>query len=277
MKRTLSRLVEKGWRRWVGQRVTTSLIDKLTRLGGINPLTYAYRRMGILKYEDFEISGEAYVMREVLPACLSRPNPVFFDVGANRGDYTKRLGAQFPTAEIYSFEPNPDAFRDLCMLLRSPRFYPFEVAMADVAESRLLYSNATEPGSSHSSLHREVITEIHHELAVAEERVQLDTIDSFCVRHGIESIDFLKIDTEGYELKVLAGAERMLRSKRIRMIQFEFNTMNVTARVFLKDFYSILSDYHIHRIDTSRLISLRDYDPINEIFLFQNFLAVLRD
>ena len=50
--------------------------------------------------------------------------------------------------------------------------------------------------------------------------------------------------------------------------------MNVAARVFLRDFYDLLSDYRFFRLDTRRLIPLGPYQPRNEIFQFQNLLAV---
>jgi hypothetical protein len=87
----------------------------------------------------------------------------------------------------------------------------------------------------------------------------------------------LKIDTEGSELEVLKGAEKMLCNKKIDIIQFEFNSLNVISRVFLKDFYDILKDFSLYRINTNCLIPLPKYDTENEIFKYQNFLAVRRD
>ena len=54
-----------------------------------------------------------------------------------------------------------------------------------------------------------------------EERVQIETIDEFCVSHGIDYIDFLKTDTEGYDLEVLRGADNYLASGKIRSILSE--------------------------------------------------------
>jgi hypothetical protein len=66
----------------------------------------------------------------------------------------------------------------------------------------------------------------------------------------------------------------MISLDRIDFIQFEFNEMNIISRVFLKDFYQILSNYNLYRLDSNRLIPLFNYDSTNEIFKFQNFLAI---
>jgi len=57
----------------------------------------------------------------------------------------------------------------------------------------------------------------HKDVELAEMR----TLVSFCQEQGIGEIDFLKIDTEGYDLEVLKGAEQMLDSHQISFIQVE--------------------------------------------------------
>jgi FkbM family methyltransferase len=45
--------------------------------------------------------------------------------------------------------------------------------------------------------------------------VNIDTVDNFCLQRNIESINLLKIDTEGFEINVLKGSEKLL--KRVRL------------------------------------------------------------
>lgn len=53
------------------------------------------------------------------------------------------------------------------------------------------------------------------------ETVTVGTVDSFCAARSIEHIDLLKIDTEGHDLMVLAGASQMLEHKAVGMILVE--------------------------------------------------------
>jgi hypothetical protein len=66
----------------------------------------------------------------------------------------------------------------------------------------------------------------------------------------------------------------MINGGNIKIIQFEFNEMNIVSRVFLKDFYQILKAYKIYRLCETELIPLFHYDSINEIFKFQNIIAI---
>jgi hypothetical protein len=87
----------------------------------------------------------------------------------------------------------------------------------------------------------------------------------------------MKIDTEGHEYAVLQGSQELLQRGAFRLIQFEFNQMNVMSRVFLKDFYDLLGEgYVFFRLSEHELIPLEGYNTRNEIFIFQNIIAVWR-
>jgi FkbM family methyltransferase len=53
-------------------------------------------------------------------------------------------------------------------------------------------------------------------------RVPCTTLDAYSAANGIERVSLLKIDTEGYEHAVLVGAHRLLASRAIDMVYFEF-------------------------------------------------------
>jgi hypothetical protein len=52
--------------------------------------------------------------------------------------------------------------------------------------------------------------------------VRCATVDSEIQRLGLERLDFIKIDVEGFELQALAGAENTIRQMRPK-IMFEVN------------------------------------------------------
>jgi hypothetical protein len=63
---------------------------------------------------------------------------------------------------------------------------------------------------------------IAHENAT-ETSVSVQTLDLEMARLGIGQVDLLKIDVEGYEVRVLAGARRLLSERRIKAVLCEFN------------------------------------------------------
>jgi hypothetical protein len=85
----------------------------------------------------------------------------------------------------------------------------------------------------------------------------------------------MKIDTEGSEYEILKGARTMLSKNSIKIIQFEFNEMNVYSRVFFKDFVDLLKNYKLYRLMSHGLFPIKSYSPkLHEIFAFQNIVAI---
>jgi len=119
-----------------------------------------------------------------------------------------------------------------------------------------------------------VLKDLHRAKTIKETNIPLITLDAYCCAASIPGIDFLKIDTEGNDLKVLKGSQAMIRKNAIRVIQFEFNQTNVFSHVFLKDFYDILRGYSFYRLLPHALLPLGSYSFRNEIFAFQNILAL---
>lgn len=61
---------------------------------------------------------------------------------------------------------------------------------------------------------------------------------SYIDENNIKNIDFLKMDTEGYELQILEGFEDFL--KHIKIIQFEYGGTNIDNNVKLIDMINFL-------------------------------------
>ncbi len=108
-------------------------------------------------------------------------------------------------------------------------------------------------------------------------QVPLETIDHFCEQRGIEKIDYLKIDTEGAELRVLQGAERMLREHKITALQFEYGEAYYDANTTLKQTVQLLSHagFVVFRISPYGLELISPWKDSVEDYNYSNFFAIL--
>jgi FkbM family methyltransferase len=249
-------------------------IRRLASQVNLDLLDIAYWNMGIDKPADFDLSGERYLIRTVLKNLISSPEPTCFDVGANVGEYSMELRREFPGASIYAFEPNSNAYDIAFKNLAPLNINCKNLGLAARKTMARIYSYANNRSSGHASIHKEAFVELYKTDDLIELEFETTTVDEFCAANEISVIDFIKIDTEGQEMEVLKGASKMISEKRISIIQFEFNTLHVYSRVFLRDFYELLHGYEIYRLDTDKLIPLFEYNPFNEIFRFQNIVAI---
>jgi FkbM family methyltransferase len=240
-----------------------------------NKLLYSLslRGMGVMNFESNKISGESNFINEGL---LNVHNGVFFDVGANIGDYSKSLRNAYPQAVIHSFEPHPLTFLRLKENMLNLNINILNVGVGAISNSLKLYDYADEDGSSHASLHKAVIEDIHKAKTTSHE-VNIIALDTFVIDNAISRVDLLKIDTEGHELEVLKGFSNFIKNGNVDLIHFEFNEMNVASRVFFKDIWDFLPNYDFFRMVQDGLIPIKNYSPIFcEIFAYQNIVAKLK-
>ena len=248
------------------------LLIHIARISGIDLMRLAYTEMGVLKFENEDISGEKHFIDIVLREKISTDAPVIFDVGAHVGKYSAQLIRSFPKADVYAFEPNPATFAQLSERFANGEIHCINLGVSSEAGRMEMYVYPDNPTTSHATAYREVITDLN---AAQAQRVDVSvtTLDDFCRDQAITRVDFLKIDTEGHELEVLRGATGLLARGGLPVVQFEFNEPNVVSRVFMRDFYTLLDGYTFFRLDTARLVPLGAYDSSVEIFKFQNIVA----
>jgi len=145
--------------------------------------------------------------------------PMIFDVGANSGQTIRTLRQRFPVGEIHAFEPAETAFAELqanCGHL--PEVHLNRLAFGGEAGEYEFYEMASSPMSSFLPLGRDGWGRVERTI-----RMPVTTVDDYCSRHGIDSIDILKSDTQGYDLEVLRGAGRMLEARRVHLVYIEVN------------------------------------------------------
>lgn len=231
------------------------------------------RGMGILNFEPARLSGEESFISNYLSDISSG---VIFDVGANVGDYSRKLRITNSKIDIYSFEPHPITFDKLRDNTKKLNINIFNLGIGSTEGTLKLYDYAENDGSSHASLYKKVIEGIHRGKSV-EHEVKIITLEDFSTEHKIDRVHLLKIDTEGHEMEVLKGFESFIRNNKVDLIQFEFNEMNIESRVLFKDFWDFLPNYDFYRMLPDGLISIKNYCPIFcEIFGYQNIVAILK-
>jgi FkbM family methyltransferase len=133
------------------------------------------------------------------------------DVGANTGQFSSAMAALLPDASIYSFEPLPNCFAQLSRRLKKrDNFRGFMLALGDQAGEATLWRSSFSESSSLLTM-----TDLHKEsfpwsAEHTPQTVRVDTLDAFLPELKLEARVFLKLDVQGFEGRVLRGAERVL-------------------------------------------------------------------
>lgn len=153
---------------------------------------------------------------------LKRRKPdmdVLVDVGANVGQTAAALTATWPTARVFCIEPFAATFDALQRATADqPRVSCFRCAFGSRPAQQEVF---TRPGSVNNSLLGPGPRRDGRSDGDQPELVTVTTFDAFREEHGLEHVDFLKIDTEGYDLEVVKGASSSLDQQRVSFVQVE--------------------------------------------------------
>ena len=85
--------------------------------------------------------------------------------------------------------------------------------------------------------------------------VKTDTIDNFCEENSVNSIDILKIDTEGSEIEVLEGSKKMLNKTNIILIEVLDERKNFDEK-YQRVIEILEKNYNFHKVLEKSIWSL---------------------
>ena len=203
---------------------------------------------------------------------LLREGMTVMDVGANLGLYSLLISrAVGPSGKVYAFEPVPEIFARLkehIALNNATNIVPVPIALSD------------EKGTVKMSVAGSRSSFFRH-LSGKFVEVQVERLDDFVEREGIEKVDAIKIDVEGAELRVIRGADKTIRrDKPILMVEIQAATLQA-AGTTPEELFKTIVGYgynafvirHGKAIPTDKIVEPWRY-PYG--FRFDNYLFIPR-
>jgi FkbM family methyltransferase len=176
------------------------------------------------------------------------PGAVIFDVGANFGYYALVLAAGLrQTCVVHALEPTEATFQRLCRhiaLNEMDCVHAHRLALSDAPGRASMRGRDGNSGAAF--------------LEPGAGDVLVSTLDEFVAGQGIRRLDFLKIDVEGFEERVLRGGERALRELRPHIL-FELQPVTLERAGSSVDRLArllILHGYRLFQADRERLVPL---------------------
>lgn len=182
-----------------------------------------------------------------------KSTPVIFDVGAHTGCLAKLYRKQSPRARIYCFEPHPESFKILKKRFDADQLTVcHKMALSDSNGSTGLNVNLHTGTNSILATDPQAENYWGQGLLKTVSSIVVDTItlDTFCSDAGIRDIDILKIDVQGTELNVLAGARKMLQNHAISLVYLELIICpTYKGQHRLHEYFSLFDSYGYELLD----------------------------
>jgi len=211
------------------------------------------QKIFFLKPDNYELETQNAFRK------LIKPGMTVFDIGANSGYFTLLMADLVgKTGRVYSFEPYPPIFKLLktnveTNNLDQVRLFP--IALSDKRGEVPLSINPVNDGGHSLGTFKNNPDLIGWDTEKLKEIVHTETVDEFMVDQGIGSVDVIKIDVEGAETLVFAGAKNLLSNSQSPAIICEVGDIaQEQAGKSEKDLRKLLygHDYRSYWIDNFR-------------------------
>jgi len=162
--------------------------------------------------------------------CIILPGDIVVDCGGNVGIFTS-MALDMGAARVLSFEPFVNNFE--INKKNNPNAEVFCNAVSNKTgdKTELLYTSSGNGG------HTIIESEIDRQVGLYEHKnlfVTTVTLDDIISQNYLDHIDFLKIDTEGAELKILEGlSDTNLNKIRCIALEYHHNVFNYDDDIFI--------------------------------------------
>lgn len=202
-------------------------------------------RTGYLIYGDFAICcdlrdsisrqiyffGTYFLERKMIEIWqrFARQASCIFDIGANSGIYSFAALSENPEARVHAFEPTPTLNERLQGAVELNGFANLNVhELAVLERDGFAHLNRCRGGGLNENEGMNFVT--WAPFSADHQPTVVTSLDKFCLDSNIDKIDLIKVDVQGGEYEVFAGAGQLLAANRIETIFFELNWSDDPAR-----------------------------------------------
>ena len=203
------------------------------------------------------------------PWLCARRFSTVLDVGANVGQFALAANAVWPEAQIYSFEPLPDCHQQLLARLSHVKnFTGFNVGLGDKPGSLVFEKNAFSASSSFLKMASTHKLEFPHTQNSQRVTVEVKRLDDVTAELALRSPILLKIDVQGFEDKVLHGAEATIQKAEVIIIESSFEVLYENQPLFDDIYRTMMHRGFVYKGAMDQMVSPKDGRPLQADAIF---------
>lgn len=186
-------------------------------------------------------------------------NPIIIDVGGNKGQSIEKYLQIFDEPIIHTFEPIKSEYEYMCNKFKNNKnIFLNNFALGDKTEEKEFNVtaktgnssfNKINPGTDWLKLRSKQFNTSEEGYVTSVQKVNVIKLDDYCEDNNISIIDLVKIDTQGYEDKVLEGSLNLIKQNKIKAIVTEIMFDNVYEKYFsFSDIEKFLIPYNFRMV-----------------------------
>ena len=202
---------------------------------------------------------------------------LLIDIGAHKGESIKLFSKNFIIKKIISFEASPINFEYLKKEIKDNKqgYNNTEIVLENTAlgaEDKIIEFNQFNESSSstikeidkESNYYKRkfrLINFLNNKEAYQKIKIKIFKLKDYIEKNNIKKIDFMKIDTEGYEFEILLGLENKIKLVDIIMFEHHYDNMIKKGYTF-EDINKLLIKNNFNKIYKSRMPFRKTFEYI---------------
>ena len=202
---------------------------------------------------------------------------LLIDVGAHKGESIKLFSKNFIIKKIISFEASPINFKYLKKKIEENKqgYNNTEIVLENTAlgaEDKIIEFNQFNESSSSTikEIDKEskyykrkfrLINFLNNKETYQKIKIKVSKLKDYIEKNNIKKIDFMKIDTEGYEFEILLGLENKIKLVDIIMFEHHYDNMIKKGYTF-EDIHKLLIKNNFNKIYKSRMPFRKTFEYI---------------
>ena len=202
---------------------------------------------------------------------------LLIDVGAHKGESIKLFSKNFVIKKIISFEASPINFEYLKKKIKDNKqgYNNTEIVLENTAlgaEDKIIEFNQFNESSSstikeidkESNYYKRkfrLINFLNNKETYQKIKIKISKLKDYIEINNIKKIDFMKIDTEGYEFEILLGLESKIKLVDIIMFEHHYDNMIKKGYTF-GDINKLLIKNNFNKIYKSRMPFRKTFEYI---------------
>ena len=202
---------------------------------------------------------------------------ILIDIGAHKGESIKLFSKNFIIKKIISFEASPINFEYLKKKIKDNKlgYNNTEIVLENTAlgaEDKIIEFNQFNESSSSTikEIDKEskyykrkfrLINFLNNKETYQKIKIKISKLKDYIEKNNIKKIDFMKIDTEGYEFEILLGLENKIKLVDIIMFEHHYDNMIKKGYTF-EDINKLLIKNNFNKIYKSRMPFRKTFEYI---------------
>ena len=202
---------------------------------------------------------------------------IFFDIGAHKGESINFFLKEIKVKKIISFEASPINFE---FLKKKKNYYikkfpNINIKIENIAlgsENRNISFKQFDESSSStfSRINKQskyfkrkynILNFLSKEEIFKSFNLKIQTLDNYMEINNLKKIDFIKIDTEGYEYEILKGLRDKMNNVGIIMIEHHYDDM-IKKNYTFRDINALLKVNNFAQIYKSKMPFRKTFEYI---------------